>query len=550
MENVRVRPKTIHISSCGHEYYGRLDQFNSSFKEKCIECKRLDTIPKEYDPKLNPNTPYLNSHMKYTFKSECGHEYYGLIKSFRNNYLKLCKECIKQNNIPQEYDPKLNPDTPYIDVNSKCNYISECGHIYFGEYSSFIRLFKEKCVKCRKAERIPKWYNPTLNIDIPYTKSDAKYYFQSDCGHLYYGIYGHFKKLFKEKCSDCKKIPKWYNVELNINNPYTTSGAKYYFLSECNHIVYMSYSDFNDKRSKFYKECHKCKVYELSNVEKIVSEFITLEHPEVEMEVNKSHRLGVELDFYFPAFNFAIEINGLAFHATPNCFKESTPKSRHFNKFKVCKDNGIFLLQLTDMDIFNKWELIKSMIQNRLGLLGTSGLMARKLEVKEVKDRNIANEFLEMNHLQGRCDARYRLGLFNDTELVSYISFSKDGEGWDLSRFCNKVGTLVPGGFTRLLKNAQKKWGLVNITTFSDNMYSDGGLYSSNGFTKVKELPIDYKYTNNFKTLEYKSAYMKSRIKSNPNLIWEDNKTELELMEMNSYSRYYDAGKIKWKLID
>ena len=32
-------------------------------------------------------------------------------------------------------------------------------------------------------------------------------------------------------------------------------------------------------------------------------------------------------------------------------------------------------------------------------------------------------------------------------------------------------------------------------------------------------------------------------------MIYEDGLTENELMLLNGYSRYYDAGKIKWKYI-
>jgi hypothetical protein len=120
----------------------------------------------------------------------------------------------------------------------------------------------------------------------------------------------------------------------------------------------------------------------------------------------------------------------------------------------------------------------------------------------------------------------------------------------NLSRFCNEKLYNIRGGFTKLLKYIIKTHKLDYIYTFSDNMYSNGELYRSNGFIFKHNVNISYSYTDNkFNVLEHKSKYMKSKIKANSNLVWKEELTEKELMELNNYSRYYDAGKIKWEYV-
>ena len=100
----------------------------------------------------------------------------------------------------------------------------------------------------------------------------------------------------------------------------------------------------------------------------------------------------------------------------------------------------------------------------------------------------------------------------------------KKNNYYDLNRFVNKINIIVNGSFTKLLtffiKNHSNK-----IYTFSDNSYSDGGLYEKNGFTIDRYLKVDYKYiVNNIR-------YHKFNFRK-------DNKSLLKI---------YDCGKIKWK---
>lgn len=73
----------------------------------------------------------------------------------------------------------------------------------------------------------------------------------------------------------------------------------------------------------------------------------------------------LELDFYLPKFNLALEINGVYWHT-----ELSGNKNKHYHKDKyiLCNELGITLLQFSDFDITSRFDIVKSMIKSRLQL--------------------------------------------------------------------------------------------------------------------------------------------------------------------------------------
>lgn len=83
-------------------------------------------------------------------------------------------------------------------------------------------------------------------------------------------------------------------------------------------------------------------------------------------------------------------------------------------------------------------------------------------------------------------------------------------------------------------------------------MYSNGDLYKNNKFEKMYDIAIDYKYYNTHTNLKYGLLYKFKFAKNKDNFVkmnmkYDETLTEREIMELNGYSRYYDAGKIKWQ---
>ena len=105
------------------------------------------------------------------------------------------------------------------------------------------------------------------------------------------------------------------------------------------------------------------------------------------------------------------------------------------------------------------------------------------------------------------------------------MCFLKNGNVWDLNRFCNKLNTTVQGSASKLLKYFVNNYS-DEITTFSDNSYSYGDVYEKIGFYKLYEIKPDYHY-----------------IKDNIRI----HKFNFRKTDQTGLYKIYDSGKIKYK---
>jgi hypothetical protein len=94
----------------------------------------------------------------------------------------------------------------------------------------------------------------------------------------------------------------------------------------------------------------------------------------------------------------------------------------------------------------------------------------------------------------------------------------------------------VVGGFTELLKYAERNLSPNQFIAVADHCVSDGSLYSANGFIGDKKIPPDYCYVVKAERRP-KSEYSPKRFKEDPNLQWEDGLTEKELADLNGIPR-------------
>lgn len=123
---------------------------------------------------------------------------------------------------------------------------------------------------------------------------------------------------------------------------------------------------------------------------------------------------------------------------------------------------------------------------------------ARKCTVREV-DSETARKFLLENHIQGIVNAKVNLGLFQQDELVSLMTFSKPRFSkkyqWELLRFCNKLGYHVPGAAGKLLKAFERQWKPTSLVSYADRRWSQGKLYGAIGFKLDHISAPDYWYS-------------------------------------------------------
>ncbi len=244
---------------------------------------------------------------------------------------------------------------------------------------------------------------------------------------------------------------------------------------------------------------------------------------------------GLELDILIPDYNLAIEYHGGYWHSFDRT-ERSYERMRHSNKCDAALKKGIHLLQIFDAEWEQQQDLIKSMIRNRLGL--SKRIYARRCSIVNI-DKKDYYAFCDQKHLSGRkpCDVCY--GLEYDNQIVSVISFTNKGDFFELERFCSRIGHVVVGGLSKLLKAAN----IQKLMTYADRRYSDARGYINAGFNIYCITKPGYYYWRNGQIFNRRS-FQKHRL-SRKLATFDPNLTESENMFNNGYRRIWDAGHYK-----
>lgn len=293
----------------------------------------------------------------------------------------------------------------------------------------------------------------------------------------------------------------------------------------------------------YFPRCLKCYPYVegFSYLEKEVLDFIkSIYHSEV-IENDRKLLSGKELDIVIPQKKIAIEFNGIYYHSEA-C---KTEMAYHLHKTISCEVQGYQLVHIFENEWISQRPIIEDKIKSLLDIYDER-IYARCCEIREI-DSKTSNEFLEMNHLQGKDNASIRFGLFYQKELVSVMTFGKPRFNkhydFELIRFASKLGCQVIGGFSKLLKNFERAYPDTSVISYADRRYSKGNVYLKNGF-KLKETSLpNYFYTRG-KELYSRYQCQKNRLKAllkdkfNPLL------SETENMLANGYSKIFDCGNL------
>lgn len=178
---------------------------------------------------------------------------------------------------------------------------------------------------------------------------------------------------------------------------------------------------------------------------------------------------GLELDLYLPNLKFAVEFHGLAHHSERPIFGPKDAKrvrTLHRQKYDLCRDAGVVLVQIFEDEWRDKQALVKAMITHRLIKLGLlvvtqqTVVPARKCEIRELNALR-RREFFAQNHVAGDTLATKAWGLYSGDVLVAALSVRRPWtkpaglEAFELARFATRQNYRVPGGLGRLLKQAE-----------------------------------------------------------------------------------------------
>lgn len=304
---------------------------------------------------------------------------------------------------------------------------------------------------------------------------------------------------------------------------------------------WLSFHDIETRLSNSYER----KINKISQEENDVLEYIKSIYSGEIKTSNRSVLNGQELDIYLPEKNIAIEYNGLYSHSykpweTKEC--QIKDKNYHLNKTIKCQNQGIQLLHLFSDEWLLKREIVESLIRSKLNC--NSRLYARKCSVVEV-DTHIKNMFLNQCHMQGEDKSLIKLGLVCNDELISVMTFCKArfnrNYEWELSRFCTKLGYNVVGGFSKLLANFRKDYS-GSIISYADRRYSDGRVYSKNGFQLIHVNSPSYYYVDK----NYLERH--NRMKFQKKYIGSYDCTEYEKAREMGFNKIFDCGTLAYGL--
>jgi len=314
---------------------------------------------------------------------------------------------------------------------------------------------------------------------------------------------------------------------------YCGNSVSLFFCKKCNNQYKISTDNFFSRKKNNIPLCTECNPIDehRSIKEKELIEFVEQNY---KGEIITSYRDRFEIDIYLPELKIGFEFNGLYFHSDK--FKE---KDYHLVKLNHFYSKGIRIINIWEDDWIFRNQIIKSQIYHLLSLSKKIG--ARKCEVREIYDNKITRDFLNSNHIQGDYSNIIKsFGLYYNNELISIMTFDHfegrkrmSDNQWNLSRFCNKLGTTVVGGGSKILRHFIDKYNPDKIISYADKDWSQGNLYEKLNFIKLYETKPDYKYLIDG-VRKHKSSFRKS-------------KTGLSESK-NGLFRVWDCGKIKYYL--
>ena len=249
----------------------------------------------------------------------------------------------------------------------------------------------------------------------------------------------------------------------------------------------------------------------------------------------------LEIDIYLPNHKLGIEINGIYWHS--EIFK---PKQYHMNKTLACRNNNISLLHFYEDEIQYKFDIVKSIINNKIGIIPNK-IYARKCTISIITDTDVIRTFLDKNHIQGYQSSKYNFGLIYENELVSIMTFGyrymNGKREMELVRFCSKLNTNVVGGANKLFNFfILNNKGFSKIISYSDNNIFNGGLYEKLGFKFKNNSNYNYYWVVNKRRYHRFTFNKKSLIKKG----YDPNKTEVEIMHEIGAYRIYGTGQKSW----
>ena len=350
------------------------------------------------------------------------------------------------------------------------------------------------------------------------------------------------KKYNVDNPSKSKQLQELYgksfvedNVFINVVKNWSKINKRKPSLQDLsNHFKYANPCNIGFKIEKFNLTMYINK--KDSYLELLIKDFLD-ENNIIYKRKDKTQIKPLELDFYLPDFNIAIEVNDFLTHnSTYNPWGEPKDKNYHYNKTILCREKNIRLIHAWEHYIKDevKFEILKNVILHACGL-SEYKIYARNTRI-EVRSAIIMKEFFNKNHIAGYRGARAAYVLVDNKTnedvmcyLVGYSHFGKGKYDAEIIRGASKLGYSVIGGASKLWSYIIKNTDYNSIVYYVDlNLYNGCGIKYLND---IKFLSENISYKNYF----HKTNDLKSR---NPTT----HKEISNLKNLGEVWQIYDAG--------
>jgi hypothetical protein len=269
---------------------------------------------------------------------------------------------------------------------------------------------------------------------------------------------------------------------------------------------------------------------------------------------------GKEIDLLFN--NTGIEIHGNLFHT--EIFGKK-PIQYHLNKSKLAKEKNINLYHIFEDEILFKTDIVINKLKHIFNIKENKQIIhARKCNITEISNHKHKSNFLEKNHIQGNDKASIVITATYENKIIAIMCFNNkrnmnksndhNQNTYELTRFATDNNSIITGIASRLLKYFIINYYPKKIISFADRRWtpnSENNLYTNLGFKLTKTLRPEYFYYNpkiDRHKRFHKFGFGKSSLKRKYPEIYDDNKTEWEMMQELGFDRIWDCGKYKYEL--
>ena len=267
---------------------------------------------------------------------------------------------------------------------------------------------------------------------------------------------------------------------------------------------------------------------------------------------DKSLLDGLEVDIYIPSLNVGIEYNGLRWHSE---WFGGKGKRYHINKTVLANSKGVGLILIFEDEYVQHKDIIFDKICHSLGIDDGSKpkVGGRKCKIKDI-DKKTAEAFLNTSHIQGFANSTIHIGAYYENILIGVMSFTKNGEEWNLVRFATDSRYICQGIGGKLFSYFIENYNPTIVKSFADRRWTlnpSDNLYTHLGFELESITEPDYTYYKTGECKRYHKFLFRKQIlhkKYGLPLAM----TETEMTRELGYDRVWNCGLFKyvWKKKD